>query len=124
MFIQWLWKISLVLTVVMSLAACERQNHTVRYEIGGTADNIAITYRNATNATETANVNPPWTLEFQVQTFTQVSLVAQNLTQDGSVSCRIIVDGRVVSEGESPGAFKRVRCNSLVTLPTPTPQPQ
>lgn len=112
----------LCLGLVLSLAACERQNHTVRYEVGGTSTDVGLHYRNESGATEQRDVNPPWQFEFQALTGEYVTVSAFNKTLEGSVSCRIYVDGVLLEEGESVGGLKLVGCDGLIGLAaTPTP---
>jgi hypothetical protein len=110
----------------MLLAGCAKTPHTVRYEVGGTAGTLALTYRNATGGTEQRDVAPPWSAEFQTQGVTPVSITAFNKTREGRVTCRVLVDGKVIQEATSEGGFKLVRCNGLAGVlkaPTPTPAP-
>lgn len=97
------------------MTGCNRQSHAVVYEVGGTATEIGVAYRDETRSREETNVAPPWTLTAHVTTGYRAMVSARNLTSDGSVSCRITVDGVVLSEGESTGGYKLARCE--VTVP-------
>jgi hypothetical protein len=109
----------LCLIATALLTACEVQKHAVHYEVSGTAAEIGVTYRNASGATEQRDVREPWSLDLQAQTGTLLILRAQNKTASGTVSCRIVVDGQVLKEGESSGAFKFVDCSGVIPFPTP-----
>lgn len=118
----------LLLTAVIAflflLTGCAKTTHAVTYEVGGSAADIAISYRNATNALVEANVAPPWSESFTAESLTRVVINARNRTNTGTVSCKIVVDGEVVTEGESSGAFKLVRCEFFIPAPTITPGSQ
>jgi len=103
------------------LIGCAKQTHKVVYEVGGTAGEIALSYRNASNALEELNVTSPWVLEFEAESYQRVVINARNATNSGDISCKITVDGKELSAGRSEGAFKLVRCEGLLVPPTPTP---
>jgi hypothetical protein len=104
------------------LAACQVKTVNVRYEVGGTAATIAVTYRNATGATEQRDVQGTWSYEFQAKQGEVIVLRAANKTTEGTVTCRVLVDGQVFKEGQSEGAWKFVDCSGIIPLPTPVPK--
>lgn len=105
----------------LSLVACERQSHSVHYEISGTSSDIGVTYRNATGATEQRNVAAPWYYDFQSESGEWVGLSASNHTlENTTVSCRVTIDGVLFKEATSEGALKFVDCSGLIPFPTPT----
>ncbi len=112
----------LCLAALGGLAGCEVRSHTVRYEVGGTAVEIGVTYRNASGALEQRDIQSAWSMEFQAQTGAFLALNARNKTTSGSVSCRILIDGVVFKEGESSGAFKFVDCSGVIPFPTAVPK--
>jgi len=114
--------VGIALGGLLLLLACEAQTHTIRYEVGGTAPQIAITYRNASGATEQRDVQTAWSYEFQAQSGTLLTLRAVNKTSTGTVRCRVLIDGQVFKEGESEGAYKIVDCSGVIPFPTPTPK--
>lgn len=119
---QYRWLVGPLLAVVL-LAGCERREHKVRYEVRGTAADIAISYRNATGATEQRDVRAGWVMEFSVLTGSYVGVTAFNKTGGGTVICRLLVDGVVVQKAESVGGYKLVGCDQLAGLTAPTPTP-
>jgi hypothetical protein len=104
------------------VASCAMRTVSVRLEVSGTAARTGITYRNATGATEQRDVTAPWSYEFQAKTGDLLTLRAVNRTAEGTVKCRILIDGQLFKEGESTGPFKFVDCSGLIPLPTPTPR--
>jgi hypothetical protein len=104
------------------LGACEVKDVNVRYEVGGTAAEINVTYRNETGAVEQRDVQGSWSYEFQSKQGQLVTLRAANRTSSGTVTCRVLIDGVVLKEGESEGAWKFVDCSGLIPLPTPEPK--
>lgn len=105
------------------LVGCEKITHEVVYEVGGTAGSVGLSMRNASGALEQHDITPPWQTSFTAESYQRVVVNARNQTNAGTVTCRILVDGQIISEGESRGGFKTVRCEGLLTPPTPTPQP-
>lgn len=112
---------TLFLFITLSLVACERQSHSVHYEISGSSGDIGVTYRNATGATEQRNVTAPWSYDFQSQSGEWLGLSAGNHTlENTTVSCRVTIDGVLFKEATSEGALKFVDCSGLIPFPTPT----
>ena len=112
----------LFLLTMLLLAGCQVKTVNVRYEIGGSAATIAATYRNATGAIEQRDVQGSWSYDLQAPQGTILTLRAANKTAQGTVSCRILIDGQVFKEGESSGPFKIVDCSGIIPLPTPEPK--
>jgi hypothetical protein len=82
----------------------------VYYQVSGTTSSASVTYRTS-SGTSQAKVRVPWSnkiSDLKPGAFLYVS--AQNETKSGSVSCRIVVDGVIISENTSSGAFKVVSC--------------
>lgn len=118
-FLFW----SLLALVLSLLTGCERRTHTVRYEVGGNAAQVALTYRNASGASEQRDDQPPWSIEFAAETGAYLAVTAFNKTNSGTVSCKLYVDGRLVQEASSEGGYKLARCSALAGLEPPTPTP-
>lgn len=114
--------VATLLIALLLLAACEVRTVNVRYEVSGTAATINVTYRNATGAVEQRDVQGSWSYELQTKQGQLVTLRVTNRTASGTVACRVLVDGVVLKEGESEGAWKFVDCSGLIPLPTPEPK--
>ncbi|MGG7465616.1 MULTISPECIES: MmpS family transport accessory protein [unclassified Plantibacter] len=94
----------------------------VVYEISGASTDASITYStytNGTSGTEQANGQAlPFTKELTVKAggafdFTSLTLSGMNGADDtGDITCKITVDGEVVSEQTSTGAYASVMCSS------------
>ena len=111
----------ILIIMFLFLVGCEKMTHSVQYEVGGTADAMTVRYRNETRATESLDVDGVWTKSFVIESYYPLSLNVHNRTGSGTVSCRILVDGVVLSEGQSEGGRKGVRCSGMPVPPTPTP---
>jgi hypothetical protein len=95
---------------------------SVVYEVNGTATDASIvysTYTAGTNGSEQVTGQAlPFIKELTVEAggdtdFTAFSLIATNGAEDtGSVSCKITVDGDVVAEQTSTGAYASVSCSA------------
>jgi len=79
-----------------------------QYEVSGTAQTVNITKRDAQgNIIQHSNVELPWSYSFSrynTHTFL-ASITAQNNYNNGSVTVRIIRNGREVRSATSEGAF-------------------
>ena len=111
--------------LVLALAACGVPSAvgaaagggpaTVRYEVTGPESTNNITY-SSTGSAGIAQENgaaAPWTKEVQFAegSFRVATLTAQN-AGGGDITCRISVDGEVVSETTSSGEYAVVTCAS------------
>ncbi len=95
------------------MQAVERNaGKTARYEVigdSGAANNV--TYEINNGQQQDTKVALPWSKEFTIgQGFQPLVLNAQN-AGGGSISCRILVDGSVVSEHTSTGQYAVVSCS-------------
>ena len=107
-----------VLALALTLAGCggnssEAGRSTVLYEVlgDGKANNITYSADGRGGLVQEANVSLPWRKEvtFDGRSFKIGNMNAQN-AGDGSITCRISVDGKVVKELTSPGRFSVVSC--------------
>jgi hypothetical protein len=113
-----------ILLLALLLSGCDREMHSVRYEISGTPSTVSLSYENATGGSEQRDVHPPWTLSFQTLTWEHIGITVFNPNFSGSVTCRLYVDGRLIQEATSEGGFKWATCDGLAGVtnePTPTP---
>ena len=111
-------RLSLLLLIPLFLLACEKQSHTVRYEVEGSVPEIGVSYKNGTNGNESADLQSGWSKEFVVESYYRVHLRVNTKNNEGSATCRIFVDGELVSEATATGKFKNAACSNL---PVPDP---
>ncbi len=85
---------------------------TVRYEVSsdsGAANNVTYMINNGEQ--QDTKVTLPWSKEFTVgEGFQPLVVNAQN-AGSGSISCRILIDGKVVNEHTSDGQYAVVMCS-------------
>lgn len=113
-----------IVLIGLLLGGCAQTTHAVRYEVSGSASPIAISYINATGATEQRNVSGRWSVQYQVKTWTYISVSAFNPTPAGTIRCRVYVDGLLLQAGESIGGYKWVGCGGLASIANGTVTPQ
>lgn len=79
----------------------------------GVSKATSITYTVGGNSSQANNTKLPWEKEAtSSDPFLLLSLVAQSGSGgDGSISCRIKVDGKVIVENTSQGAYAVVTCS-------------
>jgi len=95
---------------------------SIVYEVNGTATDASITYSTYSAGSSSTEQSSGQALPFikeltvkagQQYDFASYSLQAQNGAEDtGSVSCKITVDGDVVAEQTSTGAYATVSCSA------------
>jgi|GEM_PF-4330853 len=109
-------KVSICCALLLLLTACETRAHSVRYQISGSAKKIAISYINGTGATEQRDVSSGWATTYNVKTWQYVGVTVFNATLDGSVTCRLYVDGVLIQHAESVGGLKWASCGGLAGI--------
>lgn len=93
-------------------------DHVVLYELDGSAASANITYQTPTGMSQQQGIDVPMTsksggpgLEFKGFGYGDfVYFSAQNDGEYGSLTCRITVDGEVISENTSSGGFAIATC--------------
>ena len=85
---------------------------TARYEVSGSAS-VAnnVTYEINNGMQQNNNVVLPWSKEFTIGKGFQPLVVNAQNAGGGSISCRILVDGGVVSDHTSTGQYAVVSCS-------------
>lgn len=98
-----------------SSATKPRNGHVIRFEVtaeSGTA--LLVNWSTVEDAAlerdVAASTDKPWVKEVTLETRT--GLVGVNVTGTGKVSCKLLVDGQVVDEGESEGV---VNCSKAIS---------
>ncbi|MCV6974196.1 MmpS family transport accessory protein [Mycobacterium bourgelatii] len=79
----------------------------VRYEVSGGGMAEYITYQTRNGQTKLANVPLPWSTELQGFWAQQYVLSAQG---QGTIACRILLDGTLVNDAHSTGTPGRTIC--------------
>ena len=86
----------------------------VVYEVFGDGDVADITYTDdgGTHTAQAQNAGLPFRKEFQLEeaAFQVFTLSAQN-AEEGPITCRITVDGEVIHEATSVGAWELALCS-------------
>lgn len=110
---------SLAFLFTLLLMGCEKQTHTIRYEVAGTAPVIDAHYKNGTNGNESAEVTAGWSREFMVESYYHLHLRVNTKNSEGTATCRIYIDGQLASEATATGRFKHAGCNKMLVPATP-----
>ncbi|MFE6921133.1 MmpS family transport accessory protein [Nocardia sp. NPDC057663] len=87
------------------------------YEVGGTASQVDITYYTGEFDQNTANSSSvPWRKDVTVSGFAKMGSITVTTSglEEGTVSCRILRDGKVLDEDTSTGTFGFVSCSASV----------
>lgn len=118
-------KLRIILAITMTilaLASCTNsttsyetydETYTVTYWVKGTADSASLTYNNQDGNTEQkSEVDVPWHLKFEAEHGQFLYISAQNNGESGTIKTQIIVDGDVIAESESEGAYVIASCDA------------
>jgi hypothetical protein len=91
------------------------------YQVDGTGSDVDITYTISADGVETTEQVTSQRLPFEedvdvafggADTYASYTLTAVNGAGDGTVICRIILDGRILVEQESSGAYATASCTT------------
>jgi hypothetical protein len=100
--------IAALCVVLITITGCSKESmeSDYKYEVSGSAGNFSITCEGAPSGTvQYANVGSGWAYTW-TQTGTRwLYMSAQNNTGSGSVTVKIIRDGKVVAQQTSSGAY-------------------
>ena len=110
---------SIIFVFAFALMGCEKQTHTVRYEVEGSVSEISVNYKNGTNGNNSADISSGWSEEFVVESYTHLHLRVNTKNADGTATCRIFVDGELAAEATATGKFKHASCSEFPTPPRP-----
>ena len=88
------------------------QTVIVTYEVGGARYKADITINNATGGTEQKTVDIPWHTKFRTNVGQFLYVSAQiDSDRDSEVTCKILVNDRVIQQASSKGAFAIASCS-------------
>lgn len=86
---------------------------SVTYSLSETATRVYVTTMNQDGGIEQGEYDLPFKKEFNVKPGALLSLVGQNKGDIDSVKCEILVNGQVIKEAESNGAYVVVTCAGM-----------
>jgi hypothetical protein len=94
---------------ICGVASATGSQSQVTYQLSGSAP-VAdyISYQTDSGQTQQANVPLPWTTQFNVVGTKVYVISAQS---PGSITCTILLDGKVVSQATANGAPARTVCS-------------
>lgn len=118
---RWM-AVAVVALSTVGLAGCTSAvdklggDHTVLYEVGGTAKQASITVNTPGGITTIGDKKLPWNKTYEAFKYSDIaaSLIAQNKGTSGKVTCKITVDGKVVAENTSGGPYGIATCTQSV----------
>lgn len=98
----------IALTFLILITGCSKEPSQVsyQYEVSGSAGNYSITCEGAPSGTvQYSNVGSGWTYKWTQSGTRWLYMSAQNNTSSGTVTVKIIRDGKVVGQQTSSGAY-------------------
>lgn len=94
------------LAAALLLLACRKDEpHTAKVKYTVNCASCDLTYENSTGNTEQRSMSNTWQYEFNAYKDAFYYISAQNNNSSGSVTVKILIDGRVVDEATSTGAY-------------------
>lgn len=86
----------------------------VKYEVTGDAKSVDVSYGEALNPKEETVTTLPWSKETENKGVVKGGLLTVTAGEEGgSVTCKITVDGQVVSTKTASGAFASAVCSGI-----------
>lgn len=106
MFIAALSTIVVLMVIGLLSGGSGSLTYAVTYYVGGTTDRASVTYTNKDGGiSQISSVELPWTIKFQANWGTVLTITAQNKRGSGSIITKIYVDGTVFKESLSEGEY-------------------
>ena len=85
---------------------------TVTYAVHGGSNTYSVTYKNKDGNTEQIESVPRgWKYEFRTRYFDFMYISAQNNSNSSYVQCEILIDGVVIEDAKSEGAYRIATCS-------------
>lgn len=76
--------------------------YDAKYEVTGTANSVLITYSDEKgNVMQLSNIALPWKKVLSVKKYGDLTLIAQNQKDNGTMTVRIFIDGKLFKESTS-----------------------
>jgi hypothetical protein len=91
--------------------------YKVTYRVRGTADRVALTYRNGQGGTEQSIVPVPWQVSFDARGGSFLYVSAQNQDASGSVTCEILLGDETKSTSTVSGPYVIAECANAAERP-------
>ncbi len=95
-------------------ATADPAGSTVVYEVTGKGSALVTYAKEGFSQEQVTGAKLPWRKELaftdEVTQFTPLSVVAQHSSGGGDITCRVLVDGKVVGESTSSGQYAVVTC--------------
>jgi hypothetical protein len=88
--------------------------YNVEYRLAGSATSAGITIQNETGGTEQSIVRVPYLKKLTMKAGDFAYISAQNQNDTGSISCEIWVNGKLLQESHSDGAYTIASCSGLI----------
>jgi hypothetical protein len=111
--------VGLLIPLALTVGGCgvpeaslnQNAGKTIRYEVDGAAAAMNVTYMVDHGQEQDTKVTLPWSKEFTAGQGFQAFVVNAQNAGTGSISCRILIDGKVITEKTSNGQYAVVMCS-------------
>jgi hypothetical protein len=91
----------------------------VTYIVEGSTTKANVNYsKDGGSQEQVADVTLPFEKTLEVQYGTPLVIIAQNLNDSGTITCRILVNGEEIQSATSEGGFVAVSCSGM-NMPKP-----
>jgi hypothetical protein len=102
----------------LSTSACSDMDNptgaekTIIMEIGGNGKSADVTYQIGTNQSQDNGAKLPWKKETSSKDSVIITVLTAQAKDGKEITCKVTVDGKVVSENKSSGEFAIVTCSN------------
>jgi hypothetical protein len=86
----------------------KQPRYSVTYAVEGEVPSASVTYRDEQGESQQETAKVPWKRAFHMQKGALLSISAENQYRQGSITVRILVDGKVFKRSDSEGASASV----------------
>lgn len=99
-------KAAYVLLLAAAMVGCKKEEpHIAKVKYTVACGSCSLTYENSTGNTEQRGMTGSWYYEFNAYKGGFYYISAQNNSSSGSVTVKILIDGKVEEEATSSGAY-------------------
>jgi hypothetical protein len=114
-----LFVFGIIVAIIISSGGSDLTNGKVTYVVEGTTTKASVTYStNMGSQEQLGEVDLPFKKDVEVKYGIPLVILAQNKNDAGSITCRILVNGKEIQSSTSEGAYVIATCSGL-NMPKP-----
>lgn len=111
--------LGIIIAIISSGGGSDLTKGKVTYVVEGTTTKASVTYStNMGGQEQLGEVTLPFQKTLEVNYGTPLVILAQNKNDSGSITCKILVNGKEIQSSTSEGAYVIATCSGL-NMPKP-----